>query len=73
MHTSVLARAVRTADLALHAAGRSWLPVRRHWRLNERHYGDLEGRNKKETTAEHGEKHGEGLAPELRRPAPAPP
>jgi 2,3-bisphosphoglycerate-dependent phosphoglycerate mutase len=48
VHTSVLTRAIRTADLALHAAGRSWLPVRRSWRLNERHYGDLTGRDKKQ-------------------------
>jgi 2,3-bisphosphoglycerate-dependent phosphoglycerate mutase len=46
LHTSVLTRAIRTAELALAAAGRSWLPVRRDWRLNERHYGDLEGKNK---------------------------
>jgi 2,3-bisphosphoglycerate-dependent phosphoglycerate mutase len=46
VHTSVLTRAIRTADLALAAAGRSWLPVRRDWRLNERHYGDLQGKNK---------------------------
>ena len=46
LHTSVLTRAIRTAELALGAAGRSWLPVRRDWRLNERHYGDLQGRNK---------------------------
>ncbi|MCU1490083.1 MAG: phosphoglycerate mutase 1 family, partial [Acidimicrobiaceae bacterium] len=39
VHTSVLTRAVRTANLALEAAGRSFIPVRRHWRLNERHYG----------------------------------
>jgi 2,3-bisphosphoglycerate-dependent phosphoglycerate mutase len=49
VHTSVLTRAVRTANLALGALGRSWLPVRRHWRLNERHYGALQGKNKKET------------------------
>jgi len=55
LHTSVLARAIRTAELTLGEAGRSWLPVRRHWRLNERHYGALQGKNKKETTAEHGE------------------
>lgn len=55
VHTSLLTRAIRTADLAVHAAGRSWLPVRRHWRLNERHYGDLQGKNKKETTAQFGE------------------
>ncbi len=55
LHTSVLARAIRTAELALEEAGRSWLPVRRHWRLNERHYGALQGLNKKETSARHGE------------------
>jgi 2,3-bisphosphoglycerate-dependent phosphoglycerate mutase len=48
LHTSVLTRAIRTAELALAAAGRSWLPVRRDWRLNERHYGDLQGKNKAE-------------------------
>ena len=55
LHTSLLTRAIRTADLALEVAGRSWLPVRRHWRLNERHYGALQGLDKKETTARHGE------------------
>lgn len=55
VHTSVLTRAIRTADLALHTAGRAWLPVRRSWRLNERHYGDLTGRNKPEVGAVHGE------------------
>ncbi len=55
LHTSLLTRAVRTASIALEVAGRSWLPVHRHWRLNERHYGDLQGKNKKETTAEFGE------------------
>jgi 2,3-bisphosphoglycerate-dependent phosphoglycerate mutase len=54
VHTSVLTRAVRTADLALAAAGCSYLPVRRHWRLNERHYGALQGLDKKETAARHG-------------------
>jgi 2,3-bisphosphoglycerate-dependent phosphoglycerate mutase len=55
LHTSVLSRAITTAELALREAGRSWLPVRRHWRLNERHYGALQGLNKKETAARHGE------------------
>jgi 2,3-bisphosphoglycerate-dependent phosphoglycerate mutase len=55
VHTSVLTRAIRTAELALHAAGRSWLPVRRDWRLNERHYGDLQGKNKAEIKARFGE------------------
>ena len=54
VHTSLLTRAIRTADLALEEAGRSWLPVRRHWRLNERHYGALQGKNKKETAELHG-------------------
>jgi 2,3-bisphosphoglycerate-dependent phosphoglycerate mutase len=54
VHTSVLLRAIRTAELALREADRSWIPVRRHWRLNERHYGDLQGRNKAETAALHG-------------------
>jgi 2,3-bisphosphoglycerate-dependent phosphoglycerate mutase len=55
LHTSVLTRAIRTAELALAAQGRSWLPVRRHWRLNERHYGELTGKNKAETAAQFGE------------------
>jgi 2,3-bisphosphoglycerate-dependent phosphoglycerate mutase len=55
LHTSVLTRAIRTAELALAEQGRSWLPVRRHWRLNERHYGELTGKNKAETSATFGE------------------
>ncbi len=55
LHTSLLTRAIRTAELTLEVAHRSWLPVRRHWRLNERHYGALQGLDKKETTARHGE------------------
>jgi 2,3-bisphosphoglycerate-dependent phosphoglycerate mutase len=54
VHTSVLLRAIRTADLALLRARRHWIPVRRSWRLNERHYGALQGRNKEETQAEFG-------------------
>jgi 2,3-bisphosphoglycerate-dependent phosphoglycerate mutase len=54
LHTSVLTRAIRTAELALAAAGRSWLPVRRDWRLNERHYGDLQGKNKAEIKRQYG-------------------
>jgi 2,3-bisphosphoglycerate-dependent phosphoglycerate mutase len=49
VHTSLLTRAIRTAEISLYVAGRSWLPVRRSWRLNERHYGDLTGKDKKET------------------------
>jgi 2,3-bisphosphoglycerate-dependent phosphoglycerate mutase len=55
LHTSVLVRAIATAELALHEAGRSWIEVRRDWRLNERHYGALQGLNKKETTERYGE------------------
>jgi 2,3-bisphosphoglycerate-dependent phosphoglycerate mutase len=54
LHTSVLTRAIRTAEIALHAAHRSWLNVRRSWRLNERHYGDLTGKDKKQTAEEFG-------------------
>ncbi len=54
VHTSVLTRAIRTAEIALATAGRSWIPVRRHWRLNERHYGDLTGSDKSETAARFG-------------------
>jgi 2,3-bisphosphoglycerate-dependent phosphoglycerate mutase len=54
LHTSVLTRAIRTAEIALHAARRSWLPVRRDWRLNERHYGDLQGKNKAEIKEQYG-------------------
>ena len=53
-HTSVLTRAVDTCNLALDAMGQVWLPVQRHWRLNERHYGALQGLDKKETTERHG-------------------
>jgi 2,3-bisphosphoglycerate-dependent phosphoglycerate mutase len=54
-HTSVLTRATRTLVLALEELGRLWVPVRRHWRLNERHYGALQGLDKAETLAKHGE------------------
>lgn len=54
VYTSVLTRAVRTADLALTVAGRTYLPVERHWRLNERHYGALQGMNKKEAAQRFG-------------------
>src|SRR5262245_17698812 len=54
LHTSVLTRAVETASLALATLGQPWLPVRRSWRLNERHYGALQGLDKKETTERHG-------------------
>jgi len=54
VHTSVLIRAIQTADIALGEMGRSWIPVRRSWRLNERHYGALQGLNKKETSERYG-------------------
>ena len=52
---SLLKRAITTANLALDAADLSWLPVQRNWRLNERHYGALQGKNKKETLRQYGE------------------
>ena len=55
VHTSLLRRAISTANLALDACDRHWLPVRRDWRLNERHYGALQGKNKKQTLDEFGE------------------
>lgn len=55
VHTSVLRRAISTANVALDVADRHWIPVRRDWRLNERHYGALQGKNKKQTMATFGE------------------
>jgi 2,3-bisphosphoglycerate-dependent phosphoglycerate mutase len=55
VHTSVLARAIQTANYALESAGLSWLPVRRSWRLNERHYGALQGKDKAQTREEFGD------------------
>jgi 2,3-bisphosphoglycerate-dependent phosphoglycerate mutase len=55
VHTSVLKRAIRTAEISLHAIDRHWLPVIRSWRLNERHYGALQGKNKKQTLEQFGE------------------
>ncbi len=54
-HTSLLRRAIMTAELALHEADRQWIPVQRSWRLNERHYGALQGKDKAATLAEYGE------------------
>jgi 2,3-bisphosphoglycerate-dependent phosphoglycerate mutase len=53
--TSVLKRAIRTLWLILDTTDRMWTPVERHWRLNERHYGALQGLNKAQTVAQHGE------------------
>jgi len=55
VHTSVLTRAIETAQLALAAADLLWLPVSRSWRLNERHYGALQGKNKAQTRQEFGD------------------
>jgi 2,3-bisphosphoglycerate-dependent phosphoglycerate mutase len=55
VHTSVLRRAISTANIALDTADRHWIPVRRDWRLNERHYGALQGKNKKQTLEAYGE------------------
>jgi 2,3-bisphosphoglycerate-dependent phosphoglycerate mutase len=54
-HTSVLTRAIQTANLALEEAGLLWLPVQRSWRLNERHYGALQGKDKAATRREFGD------------------
>ena len=54
-HTSLQRRTIRTADLVLAAADRDWIPVRRSWRLNGRHYGELQGRNKAEVLRQYGE------------------
>lgn len=53
-YTSVLRRAIRSLDVVLDQMDRMWLPVHKHWRLNERHYGALQGLNKEETAARHG-------------------
>jgi 2,3-bisphosphoglycerate-dependent phosphoglycerate mutase len=55
VHTSLLRRAIRTANIALDVADLAWLPVQRSWRLNERHYGALQGKDKKETLSTYGE------------------
>ncbi|WP_431791311.1 phosphoglyceromutase [Kocuria palustris] len=55
VHTSLLRRAIMTANLALDAADRHWIPVKRSWRLNERHYGALQGKDKAEIREKYGE------------------
>ena len=69
VHTSMQTRAIRTANLALDGMDRLWVPVRRSWRLNERHYGALQGMDKKETT----EKYGKDQVFEWRRSYDVPP
>jgi 2,3-bisphosphoglycerate-dependent phosphoglycerate mutase len=55
VHTSLLRRAITTANLSLDVADRHWIETKRSWRLNERHYGALQGKDKKQTMAEFGE------------------
>lgn len=55
LHSSLLSRAIQTANLTLDSADRLWIPVRRSWQLNERHYGALQGKDKAQTLAEFGE------------------
>jgi 2,3-bisphosphoglycerate-dependent phosphoglycerate mutase len=55
VHTSLLRRAIHTSQLALDACDRHWIPVKRSWRLNERHYGALQGKDKAQTLAQYGE------------------
>lgn len=69
VHTSLLRRAIRTKQIVLDELDQLWLPVQRHWRLNERHYGALQGLNKKETA----EKHGDEQVFEWRRSYDVPP
>ena len=66
VHTSLQQRAIRSAELALGACDRLWIPVRRSWRLNERHYGALQGKDKKQTAEEYGAGAGEAVATVLR-------
>jgi 2,3-bisphosphoglycerate-dependent phosphoglycerate mutase len=55
VHTSLLNRAIQTANIALEVSGLAWLPVHRSWRLNERHYGALQGKNKAQTREQYGD------------------
>ena len=55
LHTSLLRRAIHTAELALDVCERHWIPVKRSWRLNERHYGALQGKDKEQTLAKYGD------------------
>jgi 2,3-bisphosphoglycerate-dependent phosphoglycerate mutase len=55
LHTSLLRRAIHTSQLALDACDRHWIPVQRSWRLNERHYGALQGKDKAQTLAQYGQ------------------
>src|SRR5574343_274551 len=55
VHTSVLKRAIHTMNIILDETDQNHLPIHKHWRLNERHYGSLQGLNKAETAAKHGD------------------
>src|SRR4051794_19797436 len=55
LHTSLLKRAIATAGEAVAACGRQWIQVRRSWRLNERHYGDLQGKDKSQVREQYGD------------------
>ena len=55
LHTSLLTRAIRTSNIALESCDRNWIPVKRHWRLNERHYGGLQGLDKSATREKYGD------------------
>jgi 2,3-bisphosphoglycerate-dependent phosphoglycerate mutase len=55
VHTSMLNRAIQTANIGLDVAGLAWLPVRRSWRLNERHYGALQGKDKAQVRQQYGD------------------
>ncbi len=68
-YTSVLKRAIWTLWHALEQMDRTWLPEIKSWRLNERHYGGLQGLNKADTAKKFGDAAGAGLAPQLRRAA----
>ncbi len=70
-HTSLLRRAIRTAEIVLNGIDRHWIPVRRSWRLNERHYGALQGKDKKATLEEFGEDQFMDVASLVRHPAAA--
>ena len=68
-YTSVLKRAIKTLWIALEQMDLMWIPVHNTWRLNERHYGALQGLNKAETAAKHGMEQTQHLAPQLRHAA----
>src|SRR3989304_4897597 len=72
-YTSVLRRAIKTLWLSLEQMDQMWLPIHNTWRLNERHYGALQGLNKAETAARHGMEQTHIWRPRYDRPPPAPP